>query len=82
MAHDLLDKPLKEGDHILIAMKIISISHGENYCNITAESLYPRLPDGQKDIFTGNSAVVFRANKGDHTHRDDVMAVKVERNGA
>lgn len=69
MAHDILGKPLKEGDHIVVLMVVKSVSVGKDYCNVTAESFYGREPDGHKEIFTGNSAVVIRANHGDKEHK-------------
>lgn len=68
MAHDILGRPLKEGDHVIVLMKVVSVSPGKDFCNVTAESFYGREPDGDKEIWTGNASVVIRANHGDEDH--------------
>lgn len=63
--HDANGKELKVGDVILIPMVIKSTSPTEEYCNIGAESIYGRKPDGMKETYSGNTAAVLRYNKED-----------------
>lgn len=63
--HDNRGRPLKAGDRILIPFVIESTSPGEDYCNITARSVFGRKPDGLKECFSGNASVVLRSNDGD-----------------
>lgn len=63
--HDANGKELKVGDVILIPMVIKATTATEDYCNISAESIYPRKPDGMKETYSGNTAAVLRYNKAD-----------------
>jgi hypothetical protein len=63
--HDKRGRELKVGDRILIPYVIESTSPGEGYCNVSARSVFGRKPDGLKECFSGNAAVVLRANDGD-----------------
>ena len=56
--HDRNGTPLKVGDVVTVKMKIVSASPGEDYCNVTLESVEGRKPDGAKECLTGNAAVV------------------------
>lgn len=64
--HDRNGTPLKVGDVITVEYQITSVSPGPDYCNITAQSIDGRKPDGLKECFSGNSAVAvlqIRANE-------------------
>lgn len=63
--HDARGRALAVGDTILVAYKIEGVSPSEDYCNVSARSLIGRKPDGSKEYYSGNAAVVFRANPGD-----------------
>jgi hypothetical protein len=64
--HDAKNRELKVGDTILIQAKITELYPNEDYCNVSAESLYGRRPDGAKERFCAiNTGVMLRANAGD-----------------
>lgn len=70
--HDAKSRELKEGDVVLIPAKITQLSPGEEYCNVSAQSLYGRRPDGALESFSAiNTGVMLRANPGDE---NDVLA--------
>ena len=58
MAHDKNGTPLNVGDTVCIAAEITSICPGDDYCNLTVVSKEGRKPDGNKETFTLNAAVV------------------------
>lgn len=55
--HDLNGTALKIGDRVTIEYEITHVSTGPDYCNISAQSVHARKPDGQLEHFAGNSAV-------------------------
>ena len=63
--HDAKGRELKTGDKILIPYVVTGLSPGTDYCNLSAASVLGRKPDGMPEYFSGNTAVVFRANDGD-----------------
>lgn len=69
--HDRKGRPLAVGDVIIIPYVITSTSETEDYCNISAQSLYGRKPDGMKECFSGNAAVVLKAEITDVSEVDD-----------
>lgn len=50
--HDRLGNALKVGDQVKIDCVIKSVSPGEDYCNVTLETLYGRRPDGMKETIS------------------------------
>jgi hypothetical protein len=56
--HDRNGTPLKVGDIVTLKLKITSTSSGEDFCNVTAESVEGRKPDGLKEHYYGNTAVL------------------------
>lgn len=64
--HDAKGRPLKAGDIVLIPAKVKAVHATEDYCNVSADSLYGRRPDGVKENFGAiNTGVMLRANPGD-----------------
>ncbi|HEY1630807.1 MAG TPA: hypothetical protein VGF56_05795 [Rhizomicrobium sp.] len=64
--HDAKGRELKAGDTVLIPATITSVSLGEDYCNVSAKSIYGRRPDGANETFNAiNTGVMLRANAGD-----------------
>lgn len=64
--HDAKGRPLKVGDVVLIPAKITSLSPGDDYCNVSAQSVFGRRPDGAKESFGAiNTGVMLRAEDGD-----------------
>lgn len=64
--HDAKGRPLKVGDVVLIPAKITDLYESEEYCNVSAESVFGRRPDGAKETFGAiNTGVMLRAEDGD-----------------
>lgn len=64
--HDAKGRELKVGDTVLIPAKITQLSPGEDYCNVSASSVFGRRPDDAKETFSAiNTGVMLRANAGD-----------------
>lgn len=67
--HDARNRPLKVGDTVLIPCTVKETHAPEDYCNVSVVTVLGRRPDAQKESFSAfNTAVVFRANKGDELH--------------
>ena len=49
MPHDVNNNLLAEGDEVILRAKVKSIQTGEDYCNVTIESVHGRRPDGLKE---------------------------------
>lgn len=62
--HDLNGTPLAVGDRISVEFVITVIHPYTDYCNISAQSVHGRKPDGASEYFTGNSAVTVLQKKG------------------
>lgn len=56
--HDRNGTSLKVGDVVTLKMVITQVSPGPDYCNVSAQSVEGRKPDGMKECFSGNSAVL------------------------
>lgn len=50
--HDRNGSPLKKGDTVLIPAIITELSPGEDYCNVSLETVSGRRPDGAKERFS------------------------------
>jgi hypothetical protein len=48
--HDAKNRPLKVGDLVLIAATITSLSPSEDYCNVSAASVFGRKPTSSRPI--------------------------------
>ena len=55
--HDRNGTELKVGDMVTIRYRITAVQPTPDYCNISAESVEGRKPDGGKEYFNGNTAV-------------------------
>jgi hypothetical protein len=49
--HDRNGTPLKKGDVVLIPAVITELQSGEDYCNVSLETVHGRRPDGVKEYF-------------------------------
>lgn len=47
--HDRNGTLLKQGDLVTVTARITQLSEGENYCNVSLETLDGRRPDGSKE---------------------------------
>lgn len=64
--HDAKGRPMTAGDKVLIPAVVASTTSGEEYCNVSVETVCGRRPDGMKEHFGAiNTGVMFRANEGD-----------------
>lgn len=52
MPHDVNGQLLKVGDTVLVPMVITDLCSGEDYCNVSLETVHGRRPDGQKERFS------------------------------
>lgn len=58
MPHGKNGKELKEGDEVIVRMKITSIQTGNEYCNCTAETVEPMYPGKDKTSINLNTKQV------------------------
>lgn len=58
MPHDKNNSVLQVGDEVIIRAKITNLTEGEEFCNITVQTIEGRRPDGCKETFTFNTGVV------------------------
>lgn len=58
MPHDRNGKEIRVGDEVLLRAKVTQVWAGEDYCNITIESITGRKPDGLSDTAVLNAAVL------------------------
>jgi len=72
--HDRKGRELKAGDVVLIPMRIKEVSATEDYCNVSAESIFGRRPDDAKEYFGAiNTGVMLRANAGDDNDLSEIV---------
>jgi hypothetical protein len=58
MPHDKNGKLLKVGDTVNVPCIVKSVSSGEEYCNVTLETVEPMYPSDRKDSITLNAKQV------------------------
>lgn len=58
MPHDRDKRPIKVGDTVNIPCVVTNISGGEEYCNLTAETVIPMFPGTSKTTITLNAGQV------------------------
>lgn len=58
MPHDANGKLLKVGDIVMVPAKVKAVNPGEDFCNVTLESVRVRKPDSIHETLTLNAAVV------------------------
>ena len=64
--HDVNGTLLKKGDLVYIPAVIDELQAGEDYCNVTVESLFGRRPDGLKErICAINTGVMILYKKSE-----------------
>lgn len=79
--HDKNGKELAIGDTVLIAAKITQLSPGDDYCNVSVQTINGRKPDGVKETISAiNTATLVRFNDGDDI--GDVTGACVEQEPA
>lgn len=65
--HDRNGTPLKIGDWVMLEAVVTELYTGEDYCNVTIESVHGRRPDGMKEhvsaINTGVLTLLERAKE-------------------
>jgi len=72
--HDAKGRALKVGDIVLVPAKITQLSEQtEDYCNVSAQSIFGRRPDGAKESLNAiNTGVMLRANPGDENNLEEL----------
>lgn len=50
--HDKNGTELKKGDVVLVPAVITELQAGEDYCNVTIQSVHGRRPDGSKETIS------------------------------
>jgi hypothetical protein len=58
MPHDINGNLLKEGDQVSCLFVVKSITTGEEYCNVTLETVEPMYPGTHKTTLTANAKQV------------------------
>ena len=58
MPHDISGQPLREGDEVLIRARVVRIDSGDNYCNVSLETVQPMYPGEHKSAITLNTRQV------------------------
>lgn len=58
MSHDRNGTTLNVGDTVTLELVITAIQAGADYCNVNAQSVDGRKPDGLKEHYCGNTAVL------------------------
>lgn len=72
--HDAKGRELKVGDIVLIPAKITELYATEDYCNVSAKSVFGRRPDFQLEHFGAiNTGVMLRANAGDENDLAELL---------
>lgn len=73
--HDAKGRELKVGDLVLIPACITQLQPTPDYCNVSAESVIGRRPDGARETFGAiNTGVMLRANAGDENDLGEFQA--------
>lgn len=63
MPHDRDGNVLEPGDFVVVRCVVNSITTGEEFCNLTLESIEGRKPDGYKETLCINANVVEKIHK-------------------
>ena len=59
MPHDNSNQKLQVGDEVIVKFVIKSLTEGEEFCNVTLETVRGRRPDGAKETWSAvNTGVV------------------------
>lgn len=67
--HDRQGNLLRKGDYVLILARVEELTPGEDYCNVTVETVHGRRPDGQRERISAiNTAVLDLAEINAHPH--------------
>lgn len=64
--HDRNGTLLKQGDVVMVPMTVKTLNEGEDFCNLSLESLHGRRPDGLKEqVYAINTGVVVLYQRAD-----------------
>lgn len=58
--HDANGTPLAKGDTVLIPAKIVDLQAGEEFCNVSLETVLGRRPDQAHDTMCINTGTVVK----------------------
>lgn len=56
--HDRNGTPLKVGDVVTLKLKMTQVSPNADFCNATVQTVEGRKPDGAKDTYSLNTALL------------------------
>jgi hypothetical protein len=62
MPHDKNGKQLEAGDLVTVEAKVTSVQPGEDYCNVTVETVEPMFPGDNKSTITLNTKQVAKVD--------------------
>lgn len=66
MPHDKNGKTLRPGDLVTMAFNVTAVQTGEEYCNVSLESVEPMYPGEHKTNVTANARQVVSLMAEDH----------------
>lgn len=70
--HDRNGNELKVGDKVMVPMIITDCTGGEDYCNVSLESVYGRRPDSEKEqVCAVNTGICVLLEKADCNESSD-----------
>jgi hypothetical protein len=65
MPHDRKGNLLSVGDHVIIEAGVTQVQAGEEYCNVTLQTIEPMYPGNSKSTLTLNAKQVTRTGAND-----------------
>lgn len=63
MPHDRNGRPLAKGDRVVIEGTLIGVSPGNDYCNVTVETVEPMHPGKHRATISLNARQVIRDDR-------------------
>jgi len=67
MPHDRKGNLLNVGDHVVIEATVTQVQTGEEYCNVTLETIEPMYPGDSRSTLSLNAKQVTRTGANDET---------------
>lgn len=63
MPHDKFGIELKPGDMVMIQATVLSVQPGEEFCNVSLETVEPMYPGTHKTAITANAKQVVKVSQ-------------------
>jgi flavin reductase (DIM6/NTAB) family NADH-FMN oxidoreductase RutF len=70
MPHDRKGNLLNVGDHVIIEATVTHVHTGEEYCNLTLETIEPMYPDNSPSTLSLNAKQVTRTGANDEEGKE------------